>query len=76
MCRWQISSEASSDRSCVCDGAGYDEVYLSGQDNPGTSHDERVLSTNSPSTEEDEDLDVEGLEGDSNDEDIGSAEPT
>ena len=67
MCRWQMSSEVSSDRSCVRDGAGYDEVYLSGQDNPGTSYDEWVPSSNSSSAEGDEDVDVDGSEGDSND---------
>ena len=40
------------------------------------SSDERVPSANSPSTEEDDDLDVDGLESDSNkDEDIGNDEP-
>ena len=38
-------------------------MYPSSQDDPGTSHDERVLSTNSPSSK-DEDLDVDGFEGD------------
>ena len=37
-------------------------MYLSGQDDPGTSYDERVLPANSPSEEED-DSDVDGLEG-------------
>ena len=51
-------------------------MYLSSQDDPGTSYDERVPSANSPSTEEDEDSNVDRLEGDSNDEeDIGSVEP-
>nr|POF21784.1 hypothetical protein CFP56_55865 [Quercus suber] len=54
----------------------YDEVYPFGQDDLSTSYDERVSSANSPSAEEDDDLDVDGSEGDSNDEeDIGSAEP-
>ena len=70
-----MSSEVSSDQSCVCEGVGYDEVYLSSQDDLGTSYDERVLSSNSPSVEEAEDLDVDELKVDSNDEDIGSAEP-
>ena len=64
----------SSDQSCVHDGAGYDEVYLSGQDDPGTSYDEQVPSSNSSSVEKDEDVDVDGLEGDSN-KDLVSAEP-
>ena len=64
----------SSNQSCVHDGAGYDEVYLSGQDDPGTSYDEQVPSSNSSSVEKDEDVDVDGLEGDSN-KDLVSAEP-
>ena len=73
-----MSSEASSEQSCVREGAGYDEVYPSGQDDPNTSYDERVLSANSPSAEEDEDSDVDGLEsgsrGDSNNEEnVGNA---
>ena len=51
----------------VSKGAGYDEVFQSGQDDLGTFYDERVPFANSPSMEEDEDLDVDGLEGDSND---------
>ena len=71
-----MSSEALSEQSCVREGAGYNEVFPSSQDDPDTFHDERVPSANSSSTEEDEDLDVDGLEGDSNDEeDIGSVEP-
>ena len=70
-------SSASSEQSCVHEGTSYDEVYPLGQDNPGTSSDERVPSANSPSTEEDDDLDVDGLESDSNkDEDIGNDEPS
>ena len=70
-----MSSEASSEQSCVHEGAGYDEVFLLGQDDPDTSYDERVPSTNSPSMKEDEDLDVDGLEDDSNDDDLDSAKP-
>ena len=58
-------SSALSEQSCVREGAGCDEVYLLGQDNPGTSSDERVPFANSPSSEDD-DLDVEGSESDSN----------
>lgn len=58
-----MSSEASSDQSCVWEGAGYDEVYPSSHDNLGTSHDERVSFTSSPSAEEDKDVDVVGSEG-------------
>ena len=61
-----MSSEASSEQSCVCEGAGYNEVYLSGQDDPGTSYFERVPSTNSPSKEEDEDLNVDKSKSDTN----------
>ena len=32
-----MSSEASSEQSCVCEGVGYDEVYPSGQNDPDTS---------------------------------------
>ena len=70
-----MSSEASSDQSCVRDKAGYDEVYPSGLDNPGTSFDERVSSSNSPSVEGHEDMDVDGSKDDSNDKYIVSAEP-
>ena len=65
----------SSNQSCVHDGAGYDEVYLSGQDDPGTSYDEQVPSSNSSSVEKDEDVDVDGLDGDSN-KDLVNAEPS
>ena len=71
-----MSCEASSEQSCVCEGAGYDKVYPSGQDDPDTSYDERIPFANSLSAEEDKDLDVDGSDGDLNDEeDIGSAEP-
>ena len=64
-----------SEQLCVCEGVSYDKVFPSCQDDPGTSYDEKVLSANSPSVEEDEDLDVDGLEGDSNnEEDISSVE--
>ena len=58
MCRWQMSSEASSEQSCVREEAGYDEVFPSSWDNPGTSYDEKDPLANSPSTV-DEDLDVD-----------------
>ena len=68
-------SNASSEQSCVCEGVGYDEVYSLGQDDLGTSFDERVPSANSPSSEEDDDLYVDGSESDSKeDEDIGNDE--
>ena len=37
-----MSSEASSEQLCVHKGAGYDEVYPSGQDDPNASYIERV----------------------------------
>jgi len=52
------------------------EVYLLGQDDSSTSYDEWVPSSNSPSAEGDEDVDMDGSKGDLNDEDIVSAEPT
>nr|POF03666.1 hypothetical protein CFP56_34423 [Quercus suber] len=57
-----MSSEASSEQSCVREGAGYDDVYPSGEGNLGASSLKRVLFANSPSEEEDEDSDVDGLE--------------
>ena len=67
-----MSSEASNEQSCIHKGAGYDEVYPSGQDDFGTSYDEMVLSTNSPSAEEDKDSNVDesqsGSSGDSKNE--------
>ena len=66
-------SSASSKQLYVREGAGYDEVYPLGQNDPNTSSEERVSSANSPSTEDD-DLDRDGLESDSN-EDIGNDEP-
>ena len=60
-------SSASSEQLCVREEAGYNEMYLLGQDDPDTSSsDERVSSVNSPSVEEDDDLDVDGSESDSN----------
>ena len=74
-----MSSEASSEKLFVHKGAGYDEVYSSGQDDPDTFYDERVSSANSPPMEEDEDLNVVGLEsdsgGDSNSENVYYAKP-
>ena len=69
-----MSSEASSEQSCVHKGVNYDKVFPLGQDDPSTSCDERNPSANSPSTKGDENLDVDRSEGDSNDEDL-SAEP-
>ena len=66
-------SSASSEQSCVHKGTGYDEVYPLGQDEPGTSSEERVPSANSPSMEDD-DLDGDGSKSDLNEE-IGNDEP-
>ena len=60
-----MSSEESSEQLFVLNGAGYNEVYLSGQHDPSTSYDKRDSSANSPYAEEDEDLDMIRLEGDS-----------
>ena len=49
-------------------------MYPSSQDDPGTSYDEQVPSSKSSSAEKDEDVDMDALEGDSN-EDLGSAKP-
>ena len=46
-------SSASSEQSCVREGAGYDEVYPLGQDDLGISSEERVSSANSLSMEDD-----------------------
>ena len=69
-------SEASSDQLCVRNGAGYDEVYHLGLDDPDTSSDDQVLSSNSPSVKGDEDVNVNGSEDDSSEEYIVSAEPS
>ena len=59
-----MSSEALSEQSYVRKGAGYDEVYPSGQTEPCASYPKRFPSTNSPSREEDEDLNEDGSESD------------
>ena len=61
-----MSSEASSKQLCVCEEAGYDEVYPSCQDDLDSSYSEKVLSTNSPSEEEDEDSDMDRSKSDTN----------
>ena len=68
-------SSVSSSQSCVHKGAGYNEVFPSGQNNPRTSSEERNLSATSPSTK-DEDLDTDRLEGDSTDGLNGAEPPT
>ena len=57
-------SSASSNQSCVCEGAGYDEVFPLGQNDPSTSSEERNSSATSPSTK-DEDLDMDRSKDDS-----------
>ena len=69
-----MSSEVSSEQSCVREGAGYDEVYLSSQDDRGASYPKRVSSFK----DEQEDLDVDESKSsttkDSNGENIESVE--
>ena len=68
-------SSASSEQSCVREGAGYDEVFSLGQDDPDTSSDERNPSATSPLTrDEDLEWDVGGSESDFND-GLDDAEP-
>ena len=59
-------SSASSNQSCVCEGAGYDEVFQSSQNDPDTSSEKRNPSATSPSIR-DEGLDTDRSEGDSTD---------
>ena len=59
-----MSSEASSEQSCVREGTGYDKVYSSGQNDPDASYLERVPFVNSLSEKEDEDSDVDRSESD------------
>ena len=68
-----VTSSASSEQSCVHEGAGYNEVFLSGQNDPSTSSDERNSSANSPSTR-DEGLDMDGSESGSTN-GLDSADP-
>ena len=53
---------------------GYDEVYPSGLNDPSTSPNDRVPSSNSPSAEGDKDMNVDESE-DSSEEYIVSDEP-
>ena len=64
-----MSIEASSEQSYVCEGMGYNDVYLWGQNNIGAPYLESVLSTNSPPEEEKEDSNVDGSESTSGDSD-------
>ena len=68
-------SSASSEQLCVREGAGYDEVFLSGWNDPGNSSDKRNPSATLPSTR-DEDLDTDRSEGDSTDRLNGAEPPT
>ena len=61
-----MSSEASSEQSCVHEEVGYDKVYLLSQGDPGTSYPKRVSSTNLSSEEEEKDLDVDWSKSSSN----------
>ena len=68
-------SSVSSNQLCVREGAGYDEVLPSGQNDPGTSSEERILLATSPSTR-DEDLDTDRSKGDSTDGLVSAKPPT
>ena len=65
-------SSASSNQSCVCDGASYNEMYLSVHKDPDVSSEERSLSA---SSSRDDDLEMEGSEGGSSDGLIGDDPP-
>ena len=65
---------ASSEQLCVREGASYNEVFPSNLNDPDTLSDERDPSTTSPSIG-DEDMDVDGSEGDLNGDDIDIGEP-
>ena len=65
---------ALSEQLCVHEGASYNKVFLSSLNDPDTLSDERESSTTSPSIG-DEDMDVDGLEGDLNGDDIDIGEP-
>ena len=57
-------SSASSNQSCVRNGAGYDEMYLPGHKDPDISSEERSPSASSL---RDDDLEIERSEGGSSD---------
>ena len=65
-------SSASSNQSCVYNGAGYDEMYLSGYKNSDVLGEERSLSA---SFLRDDDLEIERSEGGSSDGLIGDEPP-
>ena len=58
-------SSALSNQSCVCDGVGYDKVFLLAQKDPDTSSEKRNPSATS--LLRDEDLEKVGSNGDSSD---------
>ena len=66
-------SSVSSKHSFVCDGAGYDKVYLSGHKDLDSPSRERSPSASSPSSR-DEGLETEGPE-DGSSEGLDDAEP-
>ena len=66
-------SSVSSNQSFVCDGVGYDEVFLLGQKDLDNSSEERNLFATSPSSR-DEGLEMDRPEGDSSD-GLDDAEP-
>jgi len=68
-------SGASSNQLRVHEGADYDEVFLLGQNDPGTLSEERNPSAISPSTR-DEDLDTDRSGGDSINDLVGAKLPT
>ena len=57
-------SSVSSNQSCVCNGAGYNEMHLSGHKDPDISSEEKSPSA---SSSRDDDLEIERSEGGSND---------
>ena len=65
---------ALSEQLCVREGASYNKVFLLSLNDPDTLSDEREPSTTSPSIG-DEDMDVDGSEGDLNGDDIDIGEP-
>ena len=65
-------SSASSNQSCVCDGAGYDEMYSLGHKDTDVSSEERSPSASSL---RDDDLEIEKPEGGSGDGLIGDEPP-
>ena len=66
-------SSASSNQSSVREGLGYNEVFPSGHKDLDTSSEERNPSSSLPSS--DEDLEMDGSEGDSNDGLVGAEPP-